>query len=337
MALSGQKTFTLTRDEIINAAFRKIGEYDSNDSATPEELSDAQLALNALVKEWNAEGVGYWLNQRTVLILNQSTQQYALGPSGTTGTTDNFHAFRDSELVETSLIADAAASQAVIEATGTSWVDFDGLSATKPGANTWSIGVRLDSGAIHWAIWDSDAANSVTLDSNLPSAASSGNKVYAYTTLNRTDRPTGIIKAYRRDTSGVDTPVFLQTRQQYESQSLKTASGPPTEIHYAPELTDAALYVWPSSNPMTVDKLVMITTFYSDDFTAAGDNMEFPSEWANALIWNLADELAEEYELDHDKALRVAQRAGQKKEALFTIAMEDAEVRFGIGEQWIYP
>lgn len=337
MALSGDKTFTLTRDEIINAALRKIGEYDANETAPAGELSDAQLALNALVKEWNSEGVGYWLNQRTVLILNQGVQQYALGPSGTTGTTDNFHAFRDSELVETVLTAESAASQAVIDVEDDDWIDFDGLSATKPSANTWSIGVRLDSGAIHWAAYSSAGTDTITLAANLPTVASSGNKVYAYLSANRTDRPTGIIKAYRRDTSNVDTPVFLQTRQQYESQSLKSSSGPPTEIHYAPELTDAALFVWPASNPMTVDKLVMITTFYSDDFTAAGDNMEFPPEWANALIWNLADELAEEYQIDHDKALRVAQRAGQKKETLFATAMEDAEVRFGIGEQWIYP
>ena len=58
MAFSGDKTWGVTRDDVILAALRKTGEYDSADGPSTAEKTDAALALNTLVKEWAAEGIG---------------------------------------------------------------------------------------------------------------------------------------------------------------------------------------------------------------------------------------------------------------------------------------
>ena len=67
MAFSGSKNWSesITRDDIIKSAFRKIGVYDSADGVPAAELSDAALSLNALVKEWNQQGQ-LWLRNRCV-------------------------------------------------------------------------------------------------------------------------------------------------------------------------------------------------------------------------------------------------------------------------------
>lgn len=325
MAFSGDKTWGVTRDDIVKAALRKIGSYDAANTPATDEISDAAVALNALVKEWTGQGLGLWLRQRTLLILNPGFQRYSLGPSGTTGTTDNFHAFADTLLKANTIASDEAAAETVLSIEDDDWVDFQGQTITKP--TTGNIGIRLDDGSIHWTTIAGVGTDTVTLTAALPSAASSGRQVYAYAT--RTSRPVRVVAAYREDTSGNASEVRLLGRTEYEQLSRKGASGEPLCIHFDPQLTDAKLHVWPASNSLSTDKLVLVTEHYSDDLDSASNNPQFPAEWANALIWNLAAELAFEYGKPADLRVQLLQIAGQKKTILFETAdVENAAVTF---------
>lgn len=52
--------FTLTRQQIIEAAFKKMNILSAGDVLTAEMSADGVLALNLLIKQWNSEGIYFW-------------------------------------------------------------------------------------------------------------------------------------------------------------------------------------------------------------------------------------------------------------------------------------
>ncbi len=50
MALSGSKNFTITRADIIEAAYRKTGDFDIGETIQGDETTAAALSLNLMVK-----------------------------------------------------------------------------------------------------------------------------------------------------------------------------------------------------------------------------------------------------------------------------------------------
>lgn len=329
MAYTNDKIWTAgsrDADEIIYRALRIVGEFDEGDTATPNELTSARLALNSMIREWSvADGVGLWLRKRCILILNSGKQRYSLGPAGTPGTVDDFHFFYDTELIEGATELAEAASATQIEVTDTAWVDYAGNAVTKPQVAD-VIGIRQDDLTIHWDTVGSIAAGSVTLTTGLDSAAAIGSKIYAYT--NRAPRPHGILYTYRESTSGSAAENELVGRREFERLSLKSSSGVPLKVHFDPGLdaTTSAnnystLHVWPVKNPKSYDKLILICEFHPDIITStATDNIQFPDEWASCLAWNLADEIATEYEVGPQTQVIIAAKAREKKENMMWAA-----------------
>lgn len=60
MATSGSTDFSVTRDDIISRALRLIGAIAQGESPTTEQLNEAAIALNGLVKAWQADGMPLW-------------------------------------------------------------------------------------------------------------------------------------------------------------------------------------------------------------------------------------------------------------------------------------
>lgn len=82
MTTSGLTTLASPRDEIIFRALRLVGAYASTDQPRPEQVADAMIALNHLLKSWQVEGF-LWLKEyfQVPLVAGQGT--YTLGPAGT--------------------------------------------------------------------------------------------------------------------------------------------------------------------------------------------------------------------------------------------------------------
>jgi hypothetical protein len=81
MTTSGQANWNYTRDQIINAAHRKIGIGVDGSTATATQMINAQEALNNLVFSLYAQGMPVWA-MTTVsfpLVLNQITYPVGLG------------------------------------------------------------------------------------------------------------------------------------------------------------------------------------------------------------------------------------------------------------------
>jgi hypothetical protein len=137
----------------------------------------------------------------------------------------------------------------------------------------------------------------------------------------------------RSDINGTDNEIQQIGRNDYERLSQKIGSGDPTQVCFEPFITEqtgsalhSRLSVWPVKNSTSVDKLILITEHYPDDLDASGNNPQFPAEWGNALIWNLALELAPEYAVTGREQAILERRAMMKKAALFGQEQENASV-----------
>lgn len=307
MALSGSKDYSITRADIIGAALRKLGEFDQGESISGDETSSANIALNLMVKEWVARGIDLWLRDEITLFLQPDTQSYALGTAKATAS-----------YVETTLTAAVVASDTIMPVTSST-----GMTAAD------NIGIKLDDNTIHWdTIASVDSSTQVTITTGVASAAASGKKVYAYTTT--AGRPQKIVYAFRRDTSDIDNEVTLVGEKEYRSQSNKGSAGPPVQLYYQPTMTTGTLYVWPVDGGATWDKLVLIAQYLPDDFDTASNNPQFPIEWGNTLVWNLAAELASEYGLPEREQGRLWQIAEHKLNELLDYDQENASVEFAM-------
>jgi len=312
VATSNSKNYAITRSDIIGGALRKLGVYDSGETVPGDETSDASAALNLMVKAWVARGVDIFLRETVTLFLQPQTQSYSLGSSGSAHATTSY--------VETTLSAAEASGQTVISVTSST-----GMTASD------NVGIKMDDDSIHWTtIASVDSSTQITIDTATDDDAASGNKVYAYTT--KADRPQKLLYAYRRDTSDFDTEVTMVGEKEYRRQSNKASEGPPVEAWYHPTLTTGTLYVWPVDGGSTWDKLIFVSQFLPDDFDAAGDNPEFPIEWGECLVYNLADRLAPEY------GIKGKERHDIKSEAEFMLSemlaydVENADVQFVMGD-----
>lgn len=86
MATSGVSSWELTRDEIINAAMRKLGVLAEGDTANVAQLLTAAQALNSLMKTLQAKGMPLWAIKEYTFTTVASTASYNIGNSQTLAT-----------------------------------------------------------------------------------------------------------------------------------------------------------------------------------------------------------------------------------------------------------
>jgi hypothetical protein len=72
------------------------------------------------------------------------------------------------------------------------------------------------------------------------------------------------------------------------------------------------------------------------DISQAQSIPDFPNEWMNCLVWNLADQLAIQYSVPQNHRVEIAQRAAMYKEQLTAWDVESystffqPDLRFGV-------
>jgi hypothetical protein len=100
-------------------------------------------------------------------------------------------------------------------------------------------------------------------------------------------------------------------RVEYAEMPNKSSSGAINSFYYdRRENTTGYLYLWQA--PQTVDNAVKMTVAKPiEDFNAAGDDADLPQEWIRAIIWGLADEIADDYDVPEPKRTRLERRAAQ--------------------------
>lgn len=270
MSTSGEIDFNMTRDDIIKTAFAHLNVYKPNDSVPSADMQFANKLLNMMIKAWQQKDIHLWTKTEATLFLTLSQAAYTFPGARAT-----------ESYVETELSADEASGQTILSVESSA-----GMTVAD------KIGVQLDSGALHWttisAIPDS---TSVTLASALTDTAAEGNVIYVYT--NVIDRPMRIFSC-RRNNSGQDTPMFQYSYQDYFNLPNKTSQGIPTSWTYNPQRSTGILYIWPT--PISVLDVVKFSYARSlQDLDTALNDPDFPTEWLEAITYQLAVRLSHRY------------------------------------------
>lgn len=108
-------------------------------------------------------------------------------------------------------------------------------------------------------------------------------------------KPLKILQAFRTPSGGVNIPLNIYNRYDFNDLPQGTDyTGDAVNLYYQPLRTTGTIKLWPTPD----DSTTSITFHYQspfEDMDAASDDFDFPSEWMQALIYNLAWSLAPEY------------------------------------------
>jgi hypothetical protein len=250
-----------------------------------------------MVKAWQAQRLHLWAKEEGVLFLDNGTSDYQLGVGGDEATTlDDF--------ISTATTNDEIALATVIEVTSTT----DMLAAD-------TVGIKLDSNIRHWTtIVSVDSATQITITTGIPTVAASGNSVFTFTNL--IERPLRILSV-RNAKFSTDSEFEIRqfSRNEYFNQPNKTTTGTVVNYYYSPQLGRGRFYVWPTAS--SVDDFIRFTFERSlQDFDVAANNPDFPIEWTETLIWNLAARLAVDYDVPIAKQQLISATANSFLEEL---------------------
>ena len=285
MATSGSIDFSVSRDNIITDALTMVGAIGVGDTVAAAQTTYAARILNMIVKAWQSKGIQLWARKTGYVLPYTGTNKTILGQVSTDG-----HATLS--YTQTTLTAAAASGASTITV-----ASVTGISTT------YFIGVTLSDDTIHWTtVNGAPVGLVVTLTATLTGAASSGAYVYVYQT--KLQRPVRIIDAYVHNVvSDIDIPIEIVPKSQYDLLGKKSELGTPNQCVYDPQLGSGDFYVYPRfKGGQQLITIIFQRTF--EDFDAAGDTPDFPSEGSYALMMALAVGIAPAYGLPvQDRAL----------------------------------
>ena len=314
MASSGSYNFTVNRDEVINLAHQHIGAIGEGESANASQVTEASKLLNMILKLRAADGMPLWAIKRGTIL--------PFTDSSTINTNSHVVTTYDS----TTISSDEAAGQTALSITAAGTI-----------TNGDEIGIALDDGSVHWTtVTSGGGTTTVTVASALPSVASAGARVYAYTAANdRIQRPLRILEAQLVTVSdGSSSDIDQIPRRDYFSLANRTFEGQPSQFYYDPSLGSniaspdntstwyGTFYLY----PRFVDGTQVIEFNYHrpfQDVDSATDNLDFPQEFYLPIMMELAAMLGPKFGVPADERARLFQEAkAYREEALSTTYAE---------------
>lgn len=302
MALSGSYDFTVNESEIIKEACELTGKIDIVEGVPPELYESVRRTLNLFLKSLQSKGLLLHTYKEASLFLALNSQSYLLGPTGSHAT---------ESFIETTLSADVI--QGAVTLT---------LDSTTGMSNGDYIGIILDNGALHWTTITDTAG--VTIASGLAGAATSGNRVYTYTT--KIQRPLKITDVRIRQSSGAEIPLNPVSLEEYFRLPNKATTGLCNQFAFDPQLTDTRIYVWPVANDVTARVLFRYKKPL-DDVEADEHNIAVPQDWFELITLGLAHKIAPKLRVSLEDQASLKARY---EEALADIDdFEEASVFFG--------
>jgi hypothetical protein len=295
----------------MRRAFRLLGMIKVSGTRPGEEMDNAAEALNAMLKEWDAHGVGLWLTKPVTLYPQMSTASFSLGPSGDNAT-----------------LSGVSTETAAAASSGDSTITVDSATGISDG---YYIGVELDSGSFQWTtVNGTPASTTVTLTAALTDDVDDAATVVCYET--KINRPLRVKNVRYKDSSGYERPVDIWDRSTYFNITNKTTeSDGPVAVYYDPQLTDGKLYIWPCCNGVD-GEILLDAQMPMEILNARTDEPLFANEWQNTIALNLAALIGMEYprEVDKQHLMWIKREALEAYSKLRNFDNEDTSVSWGV-------
>lgn len=273
--------------DLISQALRTIGALAGGETPDAVMANDCFGLLNQMLDIWSNEHLMVYYSTEIIHQLTSNVYQYTIGPTGSirsqfTGSISN------TTLTATSLTNGGIALGQLITGTGvaagTKIVGF----GTGAGGNLTELG---------------------TYTVNI-------NQTVASTTLTACyERPQRIHSAFVRVPStagGIDYPVSIIQREQYEVIGLKNLAGPwPRALYYQPSEVLGTITYWP--NPSSGEMHIFADTLLQK-FQSISDTVILPPGYEIAIRFNLAELLMPEFgKSDPNQAAMIQKQAALTK------------------------
>lgn len=110
-------------------------------------------------------------------------------------------------------------------------------------------------------------------------------------------RTLDVYDVFRR-TGDNDVPVQIYSREQYNALPNKAVTGQPYIAFFDRQLSSTVMSVYPVPQTGTSDVLHLASKRQIQDVTANTDNVEFPPEWSECLVYNLAVRMAPDFQVE---------------------------------------
>lgn len=309
---SGQYPYNLARDELVNAAASKLGIVLANEPLSAEDNQKICQNLNVLIKSWQAKNLFLWKYQDVYVFPQYGQNSYSLGPNST----DHFTTDYNGTVLNT-----AAGS-------GDTTIDVQVATGF---ADTYNVGIELDSGYMFWTTQSGAAAGTIiTLNAALTGTASAGNVVYVYATKGQ--RPQKVhyatllqnwqLATPTSPSNASEIPVKVLAIKDYKLQPNKASMGQIIQIEYEPALTNGKLHTYQTPNDVT-QVLIVQTTYPFQYFVQSSDTPDTPNEWLKALIYGTAYDSIEDFGIIGERALNI-----EKKAAIYLAELLDYDQEF---------
>lgn len=319
MATSGTTTFTVTRDQIIEAALRSLAVLEEGATPGPNALENASFSLNLILKKWQSEGIKLWTIKEYTLPLVPNQTSYTIGPSSAY----NLNASKPLRLIQAYLRDLSNETNSVGKISLTSGGTGYTVQPTNPVSATGGTG----SGATFNLTFTGASVTSVML-------ANTGGSDYAvgdvltmtggtFTTA-ATVTVSSLLSVY------TDMPMTVISQQEYNMLSSKQSQGNINTVYFKPWRDYGEVSVFLTPNTFTAEnyELHLFVQTPIEDITSANQNFDFPSEWFLALKWNLVADLASDYEKTLTDKQYYEQKANMLKNELMDWDIEWASTFF---------
>lgn len=139
-----------------------------------------------------------------------------------------------------------------------------------------------------------------------------------------------IEQAYRTYTADL-THVYMDIMPSYDFNLLpQNSTGIPVNVTYQPLNTTGTLRVWPTPDS-SIPAGTAVTVVYqaaTEVFTSGTETLDFPPEWLNTVVYQLALLLAPEYAIPTQDQQLMEKQAEKHLATVLGMAQEDGSVYF---------
>ena len=290
MAVGTTTDFKSTADELIQDAYLQLNVFGLNESIPDENTNISLRILNRMFKSMQQFSEHLWVKQTVTMFPQKDQSEYTFGSDNITS----------DDYLNSTLDGDYAAGVGTI-------VINDAISAS---ADDY-IGVVLDDNSFYWDQINTIISKTITFkNGTLPSAASDGNIIYTYT--NKLENPWNVYKLNRFESGTNEIPMNKLSNRGYFELPNKSSTSRPVSYEYDRQRDNAIIRLWPT--PAQVDFLIKILIGRRiKDIDLTVNNIDFPQEWEEAIVLNLAVRLA-----------RIHQKNGGPKFAELRMSAEEA-------------
>lgn len=163
------------------------------------------------------------------------------------------------------------------------------------------------------------------------------------------NRPMAVMQAWLRDASNaffpIDTPLEIIGQQEYWELSSKFSTGKPSQLYYDGTYdglsnqganAKGTIYIWPLPDTVSAANCTLYVLYQRPllDFNAAGDALDMPQEWYEAVRLNLAYKIAPEYGMQSSDYDRLKEEAKDALALALNWDTEQVSIFFSPNTMW---